>query len=1126
MPLVPLRPSGGRRNPTGLLLALAFALIGAGVVLFVFISGKPRTPGSAIPGDVARMGELPSVVGEASDIVAVGGTRDARFQVPDKNDPSRVAVELVFAKLDPLGSGVYQAAEPRAWVYMKDGRTVFIRSDTGRIRRSPTATAPESGEFSGNGLVLVFPPRAPGDDRPIDPLNDTPGMVMRFVAATFDTVLLEVSSQDEWTAESEQMWATGKGFVVRGNQVLERLEFAKINSNGQIRYHSRPKAVEVASDATFAGPPEPPELRPKGKHARQHPAETPTGPDSGGEFAFVGPPEPPKPAPTPKEDLYLAEFRDNVTLVQTERKLTADMLSVWTRFLDNKLPDDAIGGTADGPVASLPASGRARDPGAPAVVSVPMPLPARLAALALTQTHPIRTLFTKSDTDIVLNWSGVMVARPIKDGRTPPELASGNHVHARFTAERPGGAARVVLTDLDTGAVGICSALDYAATTQDLTLSRGPSSERVDLTVPGAGRFVVPRVTVNLASGVGHIDGAGALLNLPDNDAGNLVTVNPEHPRPADPDAPLPEGLIRQITWTESADFAFGTRERRITDALKSADFHGSVVARDRASWLSGDRIAAEFAERPEKKSGLKHLTVRGHALGVARSDRYDPETAGPAQDPFITADELDVAFAPSKIAPREDDATSLLASGSVRIGDRRGRITADRFESQLIRKSRSDYEAGDVKARGGVRIDLAGAGGNVWAQADEFHADGQSRWADFIGDRVVLAQGSSRIYGRQMHLEEADGRLEVFGPGSMRRLRIASDASDSALQVPEEVLDAPESGRLPEGVTVMRATWSRSMSFTDRTGRIECHGDATVTATSHDGGQVARSQRLFIDITPRAAGNHATGAPLAAGEHGAAAPAPGTLAGAFGADDPRTDDRKLLRIESIGSILERDGGQPASVKSWKFAPLPGPDGQREYEQVLYLEGPKIIVDETAGTTTIPDAGRGVTLDRAGGTSGAAPTDGPAAIGSHAPGRSQFTWGGSMEFNRLTGRLRMQRDVELRHLPLDSNELIRMVCADLTAEFDMHSGHSAQLRNAEARGAVYAESGPRRLTADVFSYDAATGVADARSLTDVPVSMQDDRQPAPMLARSLRWNTRTDRVEITEPMPVTGGLSR
>jgi hypothetical protein len=404
-------------------------------------------------------------------------------------------------------------------------------------------------------------------------------------------------------------------------------------------------------------------------------------------------------------------------------------------------------------------------------------------------------------------------------------------------------------------------------------------------------------------------------------------------------------------------------------------------------------------------------------------------------------------------------------------------------------------------------------------ATSDEFHADGQKRWADLIGDKVRITKGSSVIAGKQMHLEELDGRLEVFGAGSMRHLQLAENASDAAMVLPEGILDAPESAALPPGLTVMRATWSRSMSFNDRTGRIECHGDATVTSTTLEGGQVARSERLLLNITP--GGDSGAGAATAqpATPAGGSAVTLGSLNG--GGGDKRLDGRKLLRAESLGSILETDGGQPASVKSWKFAATPGPDGKREYDQVLYIEGPRIIADELSGNMTIPDAGRGVTFDR--GKSNGAGTSG-STLGGQSSGRSQFTWAGVMEFNRLTGVLKMQKDVELRHLPLDSNELVRMVCNDLTATFNMNSGKGAELLTADANGGVYAESGPRHLTADQFTYDALTSAAIARSLSDSPVTMQDDRQPAPLLAKALRWETRTDRVEITEPMPVTGGM--
>jgi hypothetical protein len=73
---------------------------------------------------------------------------------------------------------------------------------------------------------------------------------------------------------------------------------------------------------------------------------------------------------------------------------------------------------------------------------------------------------------------------------------------------------------------------------------------------------------------------------------------------------------------------------------------------------------------------------------------------------------------------------------------------------------------------------------------------------------------------------------------------------------------------------------------------------------------------------------------------------------------------------------------------------------------------------------------------------------------------------------------------------------------------------------------VYAESGPRHLAADQLTYDAITSAVTARSLSDTPVTMQDERKPTPLLAKALRWETRTDRVEVTEPMPVTGALTR
>lgn len=1151
-------------------MALAFALIGAGVVLFVFISQRSggKTASQSNSANVAKFGDLPQNIGEATDITAVSGMRDARFQIVDKNDTSRIAIELTFSLMNPVGNAVYEATDPRAWIYMKDGRTVYIRADQARVKRVGVA-APESGEFRGNGVALVFPPRDPDQaGRAIDPDTDLPGMIGYFNAASFDTVLLELSSQDAFSVETEAVRLNGTGFVVRANQVQERLEFARINSGGEIRYRVKSASTSTTASSEpepdpeqasppvvldFIGPPAPASsvsdaadtlIAEAAESDEDAPASdavaiAPIDPH------FVGPITPPgftPPASQVKQDLYLAEFRDGVTVVQTSRTLAADLLSVWLRFVDNKLPENALGDVAP--------SEPARHTQSPVP---PLPMAAQLAAMSLAQSAhaapttgagstrrpvPRRALFNPADTDVILTWTGGMVARPLSNDQPPAELADNNHIHARFTAERPGGQSRVVLTDTQTGAAGVAAAVDYAATTRQLTLSNGPAVELVNFTMPESGRFIVPSVSINLNTGRGRVDGGGMLVQLPGEDP-NLITVRPEYPPLADPDAPLPDEVGRRIAWSTLGNFKFRSRKGQMTDALESAAFEGDVIARDQDSWLSGQSLAANFRPTPHKTAALSRVRINGNALAYAPASRSPSEQfIGPIQQACVTADSVDVRFRPGRFDPSDDEPTFAIARGNAWVRDPRGSIAAAHLESTFIARQRpgstsSTIEPAEVDAHGAVfatllnRPDEGSGDGPILVRADRLKADAQQRVAELTADEtgeVSLARGASIISGPQMRLDENLGRLEVFGAGSLRHVQLDSTASEAGLVLSGEVLAHGDEATLPLGVSLIRTTWSRSMSYADQAGRIECHGDATVTSLTHEGGQVSRSERLLLDITPAADARKA--------ESAAAGGTPGqgviTLASIGGGE--QLDGRKLLRAESLGAVLEREGGAPASVKSWKLAPRDPaealPPAPREYEQVLYLEGPRILVDEIAGTMTIPAAGRGVTFDQSRrSSSGDSPAQ-PTALAGGSSGRSQFTWVGSLNFNRITGMLRMQRDVELRHLPLDSTELIRMVCDTLDATFNTRGGRGAELLTADAVGGVFAESGTRHLTADQFTFDAVTGSALARSTSDSPVTMHDTKTASPMLAKSLRWDTRTDRIEVTEPMPVTGGISR
>ncbi|MFN7022642.1 MAG: hypothetical protein ACK4WH_15135, partial [Phycisphaerales bacterium] len=611
------RGTGGRGfNPrfTGLLIAVAIALIGGGVVLFVALLSKQEAD------EPVRVTRPTDSDGEPTDITAVGSTSEARIQVEDKNRPGRVAADLFFKRLDQAGGGAYDAQEPRAFIYLADGRTIFVRSDTGRVRMPTQSDAPESGEFRGNGLLLVFPPRSPGSSAgPIDPDRDEPGLVATFKSASFDTVLLELSTRDGLTIQTPEIRSEMHGALIRGNQAEERIEFARFGP-GWFRHRSGDQTDGTTTDPASTAPtPETPANRMVKKVAdpSTEPAPAP--------FVEPRPDAPGTAGGKPlKQDLYRTHFTGAVTLVQDRRRIAGDALTVWSRFIDNKLPQGSLGRLTPAQ-RDTTSYGPAQPPNVAGIA--PLPLRALFPALCLgtaqAQTSAARELFTPRPDDIVLTWNREVTTAPIAASTPPKELAEGNHVHARFTSERNDGDRRITLTDSAIGAIGVCGTLDYAATTRRLALSDGPGIDRVDFVAPGIGRFSGKNLFIDLASGVGQVRGGGTLLSLQSDDA----TVVPE----ADP-----QSATRLISWVDQADFVFfpPSDERGLNGLLKTASFTGDVHARDHWSSLSGDFLRADF-DRFESQPGtfrtsLRHLRLeRGfaHALaiGAPSPKRNDP---------------------------------------------------------------------------------------------------------------------------------------------------------------------------------------------------------------------------------------------------------------------------------------------------------------------------------------------------------------------------------------------------------------------------------------------------------------------------------------------------------------------
>lgn len=1053
-----------------MLVAAAFALIAAGVVIFIAFASRSGQQSPAVPSDVVDIGQAPETSGDGT----IQKTGASHVQFSDKNDPSRLASELAYKSLDPVGQGYFMLAEPRAWIYMKDGKVLYIRADVGRVKMPGERQQPESGEFRGKVVLRIF---AAAEERaskePLNPEKDTPLLLAVTESVNFDSVLMELQTADPVTVSTRQILFEGVGIKTRFNQLRERIDLFEtkgkfIRYNPTLKDETRNR-VASAKKTTGAG---------SGMGAGQGAA--PDASIAAGP-TLVTPPR-------PRETLYRALFSDNLTVAETTRKLAADTLEVFARTLDNKLPENAFGvwAKSDGsvpaekePKKEPPAQSAAAPGGAPVSPS--------------PSTDPYPPLFVSAkEQDIVLAWTGLLVVTPILTDTPPVELDKGNHFAARFSADKPGGQQTVVLTDSETGSRGTCAHIEYAATTQTLALLSGPNAPRIALEAPGQGHMDVPNFKINLGSGAAQILGGGLLAD-------------------ANPDNPAEQS--RRITWTEQADFEFRTENGRIRAALDSAAFTGKVLARDQVSMIAGDYLRAEFMPAGKQLTAMKMVHVEGHVVGVAGT-RSEVNSARdlPPLDPYLTADVLDAQFVISKKDPNQTEPSFAVATGSVRAATRDAWMTADRIEAALGHDQKNTFTATDIVARSNVHFERTDG---VMARADELRADPLKRSADLSGKIVALSRDNSAIYGTQMHLadgegagESAGGTLVVHGPGSFEHVQNA-DASGNAVADASGTLPTPKN----DGTRVT-ATWTRSLKFNDASGLIEADGDTTVIAASSLSTQTARSNKLRLFLTPA---GESTSASQAATPTSGGTP---TLA--------LSEDRRLLRAEAIGWNADGAEGNDATIEVRRYGPPPTGASERVFEQMMFIKGPRIIADDVAGTITVPAAGVAYVRDQR--TSPSSATADPtlatpaAPMPGHSRGTSKFAWAESMQFTRGSGLLSMRKDVELIHVPLGSEQAIRLVAMQVDAWFHVPTGRGseqADLIKAEANGAVYADYAHQKLLADRFIYDAQNATAEAIAAPGNRVTFYDEKK-GPTVAAKLFWDLRNDRIEVRELAPVTG----
>ena len=185
-------------------------------------SKKSRIEGAAelLPPKVATAEELARASGASADQTAVSLASGAWIQVADET--GRLAQQYSATKLEPLPGSQLSMREPRAVIYLKDGRVLALASRKG-VANVPRR-ALESGTLEDDVEVRLFKPKAGGGA--IDTDHDTPAVVVTAEQAQFDGILGEVRCDRAVRVATDAGSFAGEGLslVLDGNgDGLERL---------------------------------------------------------------------------------------------------------------------------------------------------------------------------------------------------------------------------------------------------------------------------------------------------------------------------------------------------------------------------------------------------------------------------------------------------------------------------------------------------------------------------------------------------------------------------------------------------------------------------------------------------------------------------------------------------------------------------------------------------------------------------------------------------------------------------------------------------------------------------------------------------------------------------------------
>ncbi|QOJ01512.1 MAG: hypothetical protein HRU70_13860 [Phycisphaeraceae bacterium] len=687
----------GSTRSAGLAAAIVVGLALAGGFGWLILKGanpiaKPRAA-QEIPPDIMGL--------TAGGPGGSGVGRGLRVELADRQDPTRRSALITSETIEPLEARRYAAGEPAAWVFLRDGRTLWVRADRGRFAMPARDQAPERGEFEGNVLARVFASGMPEAPATAPALTE-----IRAQRLEFDLTLPSLTIPGRLSVVSGAMSFEGEDARAVFDQVREKVELLRIERTLVLTF-------DPANEAKAPREPDRP--------------------------AAAGVQTPATPGP---EVIYQITLGGPVRASRGGIEATGLGLEGVLRTFGNRLRPGAI--------APFPRLSAATPP-EPGVTTPP----AGVEPPAGERPGDVLTIACE----------GPLEVRPIDDAG--PRLAR-NDVFVRLMGrdDRP---ATVRDAGLDAGLSA--PVIEYAATTLDASAS-GTLADSVRVRTAREGELVGRSTTVNLASRVAQIRGAGRLTTASRGEDG---------------------GPVQHIAFTDQADFVFSRSPRARGWQIEDALFAGAVDASDGPSTLAGALVQAKFELDGRGRSRLARLGVTGGGRGAdGRGGRF-------------AADRIDARFEPDLSGKARPVAVS--ARGDVRASREGESLEAESLDLTLAPVPGATEALRVVIARGGDEPVVYTGKDEVVARTPELRADAHTRRVDLSGPGTRLSRGPATINAEVVRLSDSPRGVEVVGPGTFE-------------QAPREGDDA--------SVARAVASWTEFMRYDDATGVLEATGLAS----------------------------------------------------------------------------------------------------------------------------------------------------------------------------------------------------------------------------------------------------------------------------------------------------------